>query len=81
LIEILRKFVNDVTNFTCRKRLVCLKQHACCFFNIELSEEIVVLGQDETIRVTGVFYDTTVVSTELKFVDTPDPLDIVVKFL
>ena len=43
LVEVLRQFVNDVSHFTRRQRLVLLKEDSCRGFDIQFSEEIVVL--------------------------------------
>ena len=76
----LGEFVHDISHLSGRKRLILLKEDSSDILNVELSKEVVILGENETVRLASVRSDRPVVSAEIELLDIADSLDIVTEF-
>jgi len=72
--------VYDVTRLLGRKSLIFLKENTSSFSNIQLGNKVVVLSENEAIRLAPVGSNRLVIGTKTEFVDVADPFDIVTEF-
>ena len=76
----LGEFVYDISHLSGRKRLILLKEDSSSVFDVDLSEEVVILGENETVRLASVHSDRPIVGAEIEFRHIADSLDIVTEF-
>lgn len=76
----LGEFVHDISYLSGRKRLILLKENSSSIFDVDLSKEVVILGENETVRLASVRSDRPIVGAEIEFRHIADPLDIVTEF-
>ena len=69
--------MDDISDLVCRERLIPLEENACYSVDLQLNEEIIVLGKNQTITHTSIVSDRRVVSTESEFRNVTEPLDVV----
>ena len=70
----------DVSYLLGRKRLILLEKNSSSLFDIYLGEEVVILRENEAIRLASVCSDRFVTSAYAEFFDVSDPFDIVTEF-
>jgi len=80
LIDILGEFVYDVSDLSGRKCLILLKENPSSVFDIYPGEKVVILSENETVRLASVGSDRFVRSTEAESVDIADLFDLVTEF-
>jgi len=70
----------DISHLSGRKCLILLEENPSSVFDIYLSEKVVILCENKTIRLTSIHSDRSIVSTETEFLDIANPFDIVAEF-